>query len=98
MILHGKIMKKILVGALVIGIFIGTGITLEKFPLGAQIESVENSMDDRPTLNVCVDWEGSFRGGQCNSWYHDQKISYCPNLVNDYNWREFCLMENYTVP
>ena len=81
-----------------VGIFIGTGIALEQYPLGAQIESIENMIDDRPTLDVCVEWEGPFRGGECFRWFSDQKLSYCPNLVNDYRWREFCLMENYTVP
>jgi len=91
------ITKSIIVIVIVIlWVFFGYGVIAylfpEQFPRGSFWDWIAD-FQGLGIYDVCVNWVGSERGGECLSWKTDQRLENCPKIVIDKLEKEYCILE-----
>jgi len=84
------------VGLVFVGLIISLAVILNLFPEEYPKGFVEDwiaDLQDLKTYDVCVNWVGTEKGGECFSWKSDQRLENCPKIVIDKLGKEFCILE-----
>jgi len=84
------IVLAIFFGAFVLGLI--SYILPDQFPTGFFLDWIDD-LQGLGTYDVCVNWVGQERGGECLSWKADQRLENCPKIVIDKLEKEYCILE-----
>jgi len=77
----------------IIGTMIFDGLFPDAIPKAGILPEMIADLQGLKHYNVCVNWIGPEKGGECMSWKSDQRLENCPKIVIDKFEKEYCILE-----